>query len=195
MTGMSHGASGIAMALSRLHQCSGIERFLSSSQRAMQFERSVFSTEQKNWPDLRPRSDKLVGYLCQWCHGATGIGLARLDCISHFNDDDILGEIEAALSTTRLSKLSMTDDLCCGNFGRVEFLIASSLRLSRPDLLNAAHTLTSAILRRASNRGDFYWRSGSMAQNPGFHSGIAGIGYELLRITAPSTLSSVLLWH
>lgn len=195
LTGMSHGASGIAMALSRLHQCSGIERFLSSSQRAMQFERSVFSTEQKNWPDLRPRSDKLVGYLCQWCHGATGIGLARLDCISHFNDDDILGEIEAALSTTRLSKLSMTDDLCCGNFGRVEFLIASSLRLSRPDLLNAAHTLTSAILRRASNRGDFYWRSGSMAQNPGFHSGIAGIGYELLRITAPSTLSSVLLWH
>lgn len=59
----------------------------------------LFSPLVMNWPDLREfeiQADKLgrVPFTTAWCHGAPGIGLARLCMLRRINDNDIRSEIE-----------------------------------------------------------------------------------------------------
>jgi type 2 lantibiotic biosynthesis protein LanM len=77
LTGFSHGAAGIAYSLLALAGASGEEQYRELAQAGIAYERSVFCAEHQNWPDLRDPGE----HDCQraaWCHGATGIGLARL---------------------------------------------------------------------------------------------------------------------
>lgn len=81
--GLSHGASGIALALFRLWQESGDERFRRTALEGFEFERSLYSPEHRNWIDLRAGAAEMATdegrlYPCGWCHGAPGIGLARV---------------------------------------------------------------------------------------------------------------------
>ncbi|MEQ8538204.1 MAG: lanthionine synthetase LanC family protein [Coleofasciculus sp. D1-CHI-01] len=60
----------------------------------MAYERSLFSPGVGNWPDLREFETTVrsgnpgrVNYMTAWCHGATGIGLARLRSMPHLEDN------------------------------------------------------------------------------------------------------------
>ena len=53
LTGYSHGAAGIALALLELAAQTGAEGFRSAARGAIDYERSLFSSEAGNWPDLR----------------------------------------------------------------------------------------------------------------------------------------------
>ena len=53
LTGYSHGAAGIALALLELAARTGAEGFRSAARGAIDYERSLFSSEAGNWPDLR----------------------------------------------------------------------------------------------------------------------------------------------
>ena len=57
-----------------------------------------------------------------WCHGAPGVGLDRLAGIPLAELASIRSEIEITLKTTRDFGLQGADNVCCGSFGRVEFL-------------------------------------------------------------------------
>jgi len=46
-----------------------------------------------NWPDFRVGA-RFGG---SWCHGAPGIGLARLGCLSHDPDEESRREIVTAI--------------------------------------------------------------------------------------------------
>jgi lantibiotic modifying enzyme len=63
---------------------------------------------------------------CQWCHGAAGIGLARLAALAVLDDREILAEIEAALKATRAAPTFFVDRVCRGNFGRIDFLLTAA---------------------------------------------------------------------
>jgi lantibiotic modifying enzyme len=76
LAGLSHGAAGIAWALLALFARTGEERFRTAARGGIAFERSVFSTEAGNWRDLR--DPEHARFPTAWCHGAPGIGLARL---------------------------------------------------------------------------------------------------------------------
>ncbi|MGC5328092.1 type 2 lanthipeptide synthetase LanM family protein [Brevibacillus sp. SYSU BS000544] len=69
LAGLSHGASGYALVLTELAMLSGEERFGAAAQRAIQYERTLFSEEHGNWIDLRHGDQK---YPVQWCHGDLG---------------------------------------------------------------------------------------------------------------------------
>jgi type 2 lantibiotic biosynthesis protein LanM len=195
LAGFSHGAAGFALALLRLYRATGDTAFRAAAEDALAYERKLFMPDVNNWPDFRyrPPPDGVPG-LCQWCHGAAGIGLARVGCLDLIDDDHISAEIEAALSCTLAAATSNIDHMCCGNFGRFDFLLTAGLRLGRPDLVAWARDGASARVGQAAARGEFSWGGGGDRMNPGFFQGVAGIGYELLRLTAPQTLPSVLLW-
>jgi lantibiotic modifying enzyme len=193
LAGFSSGAAGVAFALLRLHRATGDRALLDAANAAIAYERSLFVPNKQNWLDLRvPRPE--LGMSSQWCHGATGIGLTRLGCLDLTDDLELANEIEAALATTEGFPISALDSLCCGNLGRVDFLLSAGMLLDRPELLQNARDKTALILSRAKRRGAFALPGADTQLNPGLFSGVSGIGYELLRIADPATFPSILLW-
>ena len=66
-----------------LGERTGEARWLQLESRALAYERRLFVPSRDNWPDLLgPRlggaSGQAPRFLTAWCHGAPGIGLARL---------------------------------------------------------------------------------------------------------------------
>lgn len=196
LTGFSHGVAGIAYALARLFEVTQKEEFLIAALESNAYEASVFIPEQNNWPDFRyPRTKK--GYFCcnSWCHGAAGIGMARVAELNILPTNTIQSDIDAAIETNKKYPLERLDQLCCGNLGRVEFLINAARKLDRPDLEEIARERTSQVVARASAKGKFglNWETGPY--DPSFFQGSSGIGYQLLRMAYPDLLPSILVWE
>lgn len=187
LTGFSHGAAGIAYALLRLYETTDEVKFLEAATEAITYECSVFSPAAGNWPDLRSPQPS---FMTNWCHGAPGIGLARLGSLAILDTSEIQQEIETALTTTQQFGLSEVDHLCCGNFGRIDFLLVAACQLLRPRLLDEARKKAALVISRAEKPDSFRG-----VYDPSFFRGIAGIGYELLRLAEPNLLPSVLLWE
>src|SRR5438270_801706 len=101
LTGFSHGTAGISWALLELAAKTGEQRFQAAALSGIAYERALFSASAGNWPDLRvPDTDANPEpgvFPVAWCHGAPGIGLARLLCRRLVDNPQIDGEIQAAL--------------------------------------------------------------------------------------------------
>lgn len=199
LTGFSHGAAGIAYALTRLHESTHDPRFLEAALEGIAYENSLFSPTEANWPDLRRPHPTAGGprHLNQWCHGAAGIALARLGCHRIHPTPETLHDIEAALALTHPDTAQAVDHLCCGNMGRVESLLVGAHELSRPDWARTAAQIATRAVHRAHQRGTYQLFAGSTTSvaNPGLFQGLAGIGYQLLRLAHPDHLPSILLWE
>jgi lantibiotic modifying enzyme len=124
-----------------------------------------------------------------------GIGLARLGCLGFGEDDIIAAEIDAALKTTLGAPSSPLDCLCCGNFGRLDFLLTAGCLGNRTDLIDTARERGRRYVERAAIAGGYSGLGGDDALHPGLFLGIAGIGYQLLRLSVPAELPSLLSWE
>ncbi len=121
LAGLSHGASGVAVALARLGRASARAEFLDAASSWVAYEDALFDKAHGNWPDLRLVSDAQPNAdftVCSWCHGATGIGFARLGMAQQTGLD-----MTRAIRRTITEPLADADSLCCGNFGRISFLL------------------------------------------------------------------------
>jgi type 2 lantibiotic biosynthesis protein LanM len=203
LTGFAHGAAGMAWALAELWALSGAERFRLAASEALAYERSQFSSTAVNWLDLRNRSalglasEQSEQALVAWCHGAPGIGLARLHLLPYLGDDEMPAEIDAALRTTLARGFGDTGSidnhsLCHGELGNLELLLQAGLTLAEPRWQTETARLARVILDSIERDG---WLCGVPAwvENPGLLTGIAGIGYELLRLVEPQRVPSVLM--
>jgi len=198
LTGFSHGAAGISLALLRLHAATGRSEFREAALEGIAFERSVFSRDDGNWPDLRSHgASRAPWYLINWCHGAAGIGLARLAGLSWLDDPEVRVEIATAVSTTLAWGGQGVDHLCCGNMGRVQLLQEAGLRLHRPELSQGARQLASWMVMRARRTGYYRLLPDVLepVQMPGFFQGLAGIGHGLLRLGTGGRALSVCQWQ
>ena len=132
LCGFSHGAAGIGWALLELSALTGEPRFRNAAMRAIAYERRLYSTDHNNWPDLREQAGNgNPVFATAWCHGAPGIGLARLRALPHIDDAVTRGEIHAALRATAGAGPGMGHCLCHGDLGNLElFLLASSLPMA-----------------------------------------------------------------
>ena len=120
MTGLSHGASVIALSLLRLYNATSDMAYLEAANEGFEYESSVFDKSLKRWPDFR-LSEKVnqIEIMYAWCHGTPGIGLARLGSLPVIQTKDIYADIEIALDMTQKYELfngsSGLDHLCCGS--------------------------------------------------------------------------------
>lgn len=194
-SGFSHGAAGITYALLRLYQVTRNPDFLAAAEEGIAYEDSLFSPEVGNWLDLR--AEEQPAFMTTWCHGAPGIGLARIGGISVCDTAQVRGDIETAIQTTQRFGIQGPDHVCCGNLGRAEVLLVAASRLSRSDMLESARKQVSQVVSNAEQTSFFrlYPILPETICNPGFFHGIAGIGYTLLRAAHPEVLPSVLLWE
>lgn len=198
LTGFSHGAAGIAWALLELAAATGENRFRTAGLGGIAYERSLFSAEAGNWPDLRllDRGRKAEGdgpapFHVAWCHGAPGIGLGRLLCRRHVAEPLLDEEIKAAVRTTLAAGFGMNHSLCHGELGNLELLFEAARVFPDSSWEADARRLLDQIVASIKRDG---WLCGNplAVESPGLMTGIAGIGYGLLRCAEPARVPSVL---
>ncbi len=185
VAGFSHGASGIAAAMGRLHTVTGKEQFAATARRALDFERSILDRQAGNWPDLRPGVNA-GEFMNSWCNGAPGIALARL-CLRNtaLGDADLEDDLAIALRTTSIIDPAH-DDLCCGQLGR-----SSILRMA--GWHDVADRIEERVVATAGANQGRYKLSRSHQKNvaqPGLFKGTAGAGLALLNSPHMATLLS-----
>jgi lantibiotic modifying enzyme len=188
LTGLSHGASGFALAFARLDQARGEARFESIVSDCLAFEEGRFDPALDNWRDTRPaRMRTGEGSPNQWCYGAAGIGYARLGlpAIANLPGEPAANDISAAVRSVLARAPASNDTLCCGVAGHADFLAAAAEDLAQPELLAASRALVSDISGRWLRDGDARWDLGERDFNLGFMRGVSGLGYAALRIEAP----------
>ena len=202
-TGMSHGTAGCSLSLFALAAISGEERFHRLALATLAYERRVFSPQAQNWPDfLEPEksaearqvtltTDNGMSYQATWCHGAPGIGLSRLASLPYIDDEKIREEIAIALKTT-VASFGLNHSLCHGDLGNLETLLVATQILDDPWCHEQFHHFRGLILDSIETDG---WLTGVPLgiETPGLMTGLAGIGYELLRLAEPERVPSVLV--
>jgi lantibiotic modifying enzyme len=194
--GFSHGAAGIAYSLLRLFSVTEDDRFREAALLGMAYEASLFSPDHVNWRDVRTDNPQLA-YPNRWCHGAAGIGLARLAGQTFIGVGFSLGEIQSALDCTLNSAMTEVDPPCCGHFGPIDLLLEAGCRLNDHKLVDEARRRCALLIARARKRQGYALLPGRHEQSfsPGFFQGLSGVGYGLLRAADPDEVPSVLLFQ
>ena len=184
LCGMSHGNAGFALALAEAARVVGDPALSSAARAALDWERDQRDDRRGNWPDWRSPEP---AWPTAWCHGAPGIALARF-CLSRIEENaDVSEDLDLALTTTRAAR-SESWSLCCGVAGIQDILLEIGRGSSDPAVLHEARARAGALVRLVEDAGDGL-PPGLLAR-PGLMTGLAGIGYALLRLE--SELPSVL---
>lgn len=194
LNGMSHGAAGFAYALATLAVATQRRDFEQAASECIAFENSSYDAKRNNWPDLRGDTGPRWPY--QWCHGAPGIGLARLAMMRVGATDgaSLPIDIQNAVEGARRAWPHRVDTLCCGTLGMVEFLREAGRELQRSELCELGSRYLQAVLQSAGSTGDYRWDNGKRQFNLGLFRGLAGVGYTLLR-QVDASLPNVLIWE
>ena len=202
LNGMSHGAAGFAYALASLAAVSGREQFADAAAECIAFEDQTYDPARHNWPDLRVPGQPL--WPCQWCHGAPGIGMARLATARRIRANAALeaklggtlvaADIDNALESVKQAWPGQLDTLCCGTLGGIEFLCEAADRAGAREISELAARRLGTVVANAASAGDYRWNSGKRRFNLGLFRGLAGVGYALLR-QVDRSLPNVLIWE
>ncbi|MEV5592150.1 lanthionine synthetase LanC family protein, partial [Nonomuraea pusilla] len=158
-------------------------------------ERADYSPELGNWPDhrvdRRDGADTFVPHMYAWCHGAPGIGLARAGVLDLHDDPALRADLDLALAATVRGGLSpRVHSLCHGFFGNADLFLLAEERGAR--LASQARSALARAVDSLDRDGPVCGTPGEI-ETPSLMTGLAGIGYGLLRLASPGTVPSVLL--
>ncbi len=191
LTGMSHGGSGMALTLARLAQATEEPKFRQAALAALDYERACYSTERRNWPDYREyfsgddkRPSEDANFMLAWCHGAAGIGLARLRLAELLNEPRLLAEAQAAVEKTLDHGFGANHCLCHGDLGNLLLIDEAARVFGHGAWRRQSRALARGILTGIERRG---WLCGVPlgVETPGLMTGLAGVSYGLLRLARP----------
>jgi lantibiotic biosynthesis protein len=202
MTGLSHGASGIAAALLRHYALTGEPRVLKVARGAFAFEDELYSPRERNWVDTRyphaGHGPMLTGlFRRSYCHGAPGIALARAMAsrLDLARGDQHQALARAAIDTTRaavadaLAEASHDATLCHGIAGLSEVLLGAGELLDDTNCRQLAEETANALIARYSGDDFPSEVSPSGGITPYLMAGTAGIGLHFLRLTTDAIMS------
>jgi type 2 lantibiotic biosynthesis protein LanM len=198
LAGFGHGAAGIAYALFQLYHLTGDTQFLEVAQAAIEYEKSLYLPEKKNWMDMRDLSVEAGNQrlekanMVAWCNGATGIGFSRLGILAKQDAPGMREELNVAVETTLKDSLGKNHSLCHGDLGNLDFLYEAALFTKDTNLQNRVYRFLKSVVKNIRTDG-FLCGVPLKVENPGLMTGIAGIGYQLLRFAYPDRVPSVLM--
>lgn len=204
LCGLGHGASGPAVALGMLAAATDDDRFAQGAHQAERYERSWFDRARGNWPDLRAAPSDHPSF---WCHGAGGIGVARLLAWRRTGDPTVLAEAAAALDTATAATMRALGRLDGGDLATPAFDANLSLChgvASVAELHALAGEMTGDEDHLVHGRRLAQWALGGTdpaageiacgvpggGETPGLMLGLAGVGATFLRLADPSSLPS-----
>ena len=183
ISGAGHGQSGVAAALytagKRLNRTDLIE----AAMHGFAFEAASYSPKIKAWPDLR-RTPHSETHLSGYCSGAPGIGM-QAERLGYEGSRRIT---ELALQSVLKEPLQYKDFLCCGNCAAIDFLLQAGKE-------GEARSRMAYLLERSEQNSHFNCMTPAVTDifSPSLFYGVAGIGYEMLRLIDPDTIQSIYL--
>ena len=182
LTGFAHGASGIAWSLLELFHTTGDSEFRDAALQAFRWEDSHFLADEQNWPDFR-YPDAPHGAV-MWCHGAPGIGLARLRAWQILGDDALRSQAETAFCTTSRWLDSTPDanfSLCHGQAGNAGILLWAGRVLGNEEYVVQAVRIGERGIERYEDER-VPWPCGVHGgdETPDLMLGLAGIAWFYL---------------
>jgi lantibiotic modifying enzyme len=196
--GFAHGRSGAGLAFARLFGATGDPEFEGAALRAFERERRLVLSWLNEPGSERARTVSRPWTVSAWCNGPPGMALARALALDHLDHPAVRQDLEMALDAVLQPIGRRSDHLCCGNLGVADVLWTIGARLGRQEVGETALRLADQCLHRARRRGHFVL-SASPFENrvfdPGFFRGLSGIGYQLLRLSCPQRLPSVLAFE
>lgn len=189
LSGFSHGAAGILWSLARLWKVTADPLILDAIQKGMTFEDSLFDWAGKNWIDRRQRTDEEVKkygtFMTAWCHGAAGILLSRVkmyDLLPEVYQGCLQEDAAVAVETTLNTGFNSNDCLCHGTLGNTEIILEYCKTIRNPEIQRQCSLVRNQIAKEICNDSYDCGRSYLYGYKiPGFMTGIAGMGYSLLR--------------
>ncbi len=116
-----------------------------------------------------------------WCSGAPGIGLGRLGIPGNALNLIMYKEIKTAIETTIKQGFGDNHCLCHGDLGNIDLLLIANAKLDYPEIVRKTEKIASQILDNLQKNN---LRCGVPLgiETPGLMTGLAGIGYGLLRL-------------
>jgi lantibiotic modifying enzyme len=205
LCGYGHGAGGIGCALLELWAETGEPEYRHACVYAFRYERSHFSPEHHNWPDLRNMTGYMPAgqqaYAMAWCHGGPGIGLARLRALELLGDhEETARDLSEAVQTTvaACSNVVFPNSgnlcLCHGLGGNADLLLAVSDIQGRADLRLIAENVGRQAIAQI-RMPDLPWPCGvtTGGETPNLMIGLSGIGHFFLRLYDSVKVPSLLL--
>jgi type 2 lantibiotic biosynthesis protein LanM len=195
LDGFAHGNAGIALALARLSARTGDAALAKLVRSAVTGESSRFDPALGGWPDRRYEEPKVMS---GWCHGAAGIGLARVGLaqasLGHGLEELIDRDLQRAKAALAAAQPNL-DHLCCGGAGESEFLFdLAALRGDEEAGALAQARCDDVAARIVAGERPRLTRPDADVPSPGLFQGTSGLGLSLLRRAAPD-LPSVLAWR
>ena len=220
LCGLSHGASGIGFAFAELGHYFGNGTFSDLADLAFAYEDFHYG-KHGNWPDFRKgiyneaiqqefletfaAGDldffKRPTHMDMWCHGAVGVGLARLRAYQRTGKDTVKRSLAQALEATLKTELAIAEprhllrfvSLCHGRTGNRDFLLEAGRVLGEDRLQSPAFALGDLMVSHLEQGGSFPCGYPNMSQqDTSLFMGDAGLGYFLLRLADPATVSCIL---
>jgi type 2 lantibiotic biosynthesis protein LanM len=188
MGGFAHGVTGIGWALGHLARATGEARYDQLAHDAFAFEDALWDEQEQNWLDLRAIEGAKSA--AAWCHGAVGIGLARLDLDETLAQPATRQTLHRAAAAAWRKGVGWNHCACHGDLGVFELLHHAIAADEAPEELSAL-SLLDIILTSLEQHGPFCGIAGD-ALVPGLLPGIGGIAYQLLRAHSESDLPSIL---
>ncbi|WP_158294239.1 lanthionine synthetase LanC family protein [Kribbella sp. VKM Ac-2568] len=207
LCGFAHGASGIGLALIETGAHSSRHDLIEGGLAAFAYEDRLYDREHENWPDLRelrsqsddPRAPVQARFMIAWCHGAAGIGLARLRASRLLPEHGATLQLgtERAINATLKYLQALPEDVdaspCHGRAGVAETLLYTTEVLGNPSYTEKVVKMWNLLV--GAHEPDAPWPCGvaSGRNSPSLMLGYAGIGYGLLRAVDPYSTPSVLV--
>lgn len=194
--GFSHGISGIVFALFELSKYLNSPNLLWLAKQGMACENSLYNKKANNWLDYRAplklESDQRPqpkDFLA-WCHGAVGVGLARLsisDQDIEANRDVRLARDKVHSSIIKINKDITNYTLCHGFCGLGMFLNVLYARLKDPIDYNLSLRIADQALNSNNKQSTFLngYPIFNDKQDFGLFNGLSGIGYYYLNTLSP----------
>lgn len=182
--GYAHGGSGIALFLLRLHQATGVPRFLELGVAALDHEiaQAIERDGHAVWP--RSESDALISPY--WRYGAAGIGSVLVRFHHVLKEDRYLRLAEKAARYVA-TKYAVLPGQFVGLSGMGEFLLDMHHFTGAASYLEDAWRLADGVLLYRAARGTAIAFPGEelVRLSTDFGTGSAGVGHFLLRLSRP----------
>ena len=142
------------------------------------FDKSLYNEEVQGWQDLRKEDRNDAN---QWCHGSTGIGLSRV--LINNEQEELIVSIDKVLNGYR----KVDDGLCHGNMGDIELLLTYAEKMHKEEF----HFFSKVFVLETAKNIDLTGKE-KFSTDLGLFNGLAGIGYQLLRVSHPEEVPSVM---
>lgn len=192
LAGLAHGCSGFIMAFTRLAYASNASRYWEAVEKIMTYEDNLYNETINNWKDLQGIRDKSAVEIFEnadslpctdqvaWCHGAGGILLSRMEicevpgCKENHRKLYEVACVDAERALQKISVDGIRDNLCLchGLFGNLSVLD------DVPEVKERFGSVWESGVSMYKSLENSYPHE---RYNPGFMTGITGIGYTVLR--------------